>query len=119
MEMVKRINRQAAVLLIVVALFSALFDWKRMPLGVLVGGLLALANLKGIHWGVNAMIRPGTANVAKGRLIVFSFFRLMVMFVVLAILLYLHLINIFGVLIGLTIVFVLILKEGLVASKNL
>lgn len=119
MEMVKRINRQAAVLLIVVALFSALFDWKRMPLGVLVGGLLALANLKGIHWGVNAMIRPETASVAKGRLIVFSFFRLMVMFVVLAILLYLHLINIFGVLIGLTIVFVLILKEGLVASKNL
>ncbi len=119
MEMVKRINRQAVVVLVIAALFSALFDWKRMPLGVLVGGALALANLKGIHWGVRALINPETANTAKGRLIVFSFFRLMLVFLILAILLYLHLVNVFGVLIGLTIVFVLIMKEGLVASKNL
>ncbi len=119
MEMVKKINKQAAVVLIIAALFSALFDYKRMPLGVLVGGALALANLKGIHWGVKAMINPETANMAKGRLIIFSFFRLMLVFVILAVLLYLHLVNIFGVLIGLTIVFVLIMKEGLTAAKNL
>jgi len=119
MEMVKKINKQAVVVLAVAALISALIDWKRMPLGVIVGGVLALANLKGIHWGVTALLNPETASTAKAKLIIFSFFRLMLVFIILAILLYFHLVNIFGVLIGLTIVFVLIMKEGLIASKNL
>ncbi len=119
MEMIKRINRQSIIVLLIAAAFSAFMDWKKLPLSILIGGALALANLKGIHWGVSALINPEEASEAKGKLVFFSMFRLLIVFVILAVMLYFKLVNIFAVLIGLTIVFVIIMKEGLIASKKL
>ncbi len=119
MEMIKRINKQSIAVLIVAAILSSFFDWKKLPLSVLIGGALALANLKGIHWGVSALINPEEASEAKGKLVFFSMFRLLIVFVLLAVMLYFKLVNIFGVLTGLTIVFIIIMKEGLIASKKL
>lgn len=118
MEMIKRVNRQALFLLLPLALLSALIEWKRLPAGILVGGALGLANLKGLYWGVGGVMNPESADRAKGRLVFFSIFRLSLVFVLLGILIYLRLINIFGVLTGFTIVFIIVMKEGLRETKT-
>ncbi len=119
MEMVRRINRISAALLLIAALVSALFDWKKFPLGIIVGGVLALANLKGIQWGVRGIADPEVASQMKGRIIFFSLFRLLILFIILAVLLYLRIVNIWGVMIGLTIVFVTTMIEGLREARFL
>jgi|Deesub1362B_J571_1020462.scaffolds.fasta_scaffold00078_58 hypothetical protein len=119
MEMIKRINRQSLYLLIFIAVLSSFFDWKRAPISVLVGGALALANLKGIHWGVTGLINPESIEGAKGKLVFFSLIRLFAVFAVLAVLIYLKLVNIVAVLVGLTVVFLIILKEGFKESRGL
>ncbi len=117
--MIRRINRQAAWILIPLSLLSALIDWKRLPLGILTGGALALVNLKGIQWGVLGLTNPEAVRGATGKLLFFSMFRLLIVFIALALLLYLGLINIIGALTGLTVVFVLVMKEGLVEARRL
>lgn len=119
MKMVKRINRISLVLLLIAALVASFFDWKKFPAGILVGGALALANLKGIQWGIQGITDPEIARQLKGRIIFFSLFRLLILFIILAILLYLRLVNIWAIMIGLTIVFVIIMIEGLREAKFL
>ncbi len=118
MQMIKRVNRRAVVLIALAAAVSAFFDWKMLPASIIVGGVLALANLRGIHWGVRGIIDPEAARGATGRLIFFSMFRLLILIIIIALLLYLKLVNIFGVLTGLTIVFILIMLEGLKEAKG-
>lgn len=119
MKMIKRINRISLVLLLIAALVASFFDWKKFPTGILVGGALALANLKGIQWGIQGITNPEIARQLKGRIIFFSLFRLLILFIILAILLYLRLVNIWAIMIGLTIVFVTIMIEGLREAKFL
>ncbi|MEC4686595.1 MAG: hypothetical protein VST71_12800 [Nitrospirota bacterium] len=119
MKMIKRINRQAVLILIPLSLLSALIEWKRLPLSILTGGALALVNLKGLHWGVLGLTNPEAARGAMGKLLFFSMFRLLIVFIILTALLYFRLINIFGALTGLTVVFILVMKEGLVEARRL
>jgi hypothetical protein len=117
--MIRRINKQSLFLLLPLSLLSALIDWKKLPVSIIVGGAVALVNLKGLHWGLSALINPETAPYAMGRLVFFSLFRLLVAFSILGILLYLRLVNVVGVLAGITVVFVIIMKEGLTEARKL
>ncbi len=118
MEMIKRINRQSIYLIIGLAIIGAFIDYRRMPLGVIVGGLLALVNLRAIQWGVTALVNPSSAEGAKGKLLFFSMLRLLALFVILAILLYLKLVSPLGILLGLTAVFAIIIKEGMREARR-
>lgn len=109
-----KIYRQSAVLLVLAAAGSAFLEWKKLPLSILIGGGLALANHRALAWGVEGMLAP---NASFMRLLFFSMFRLLLVFLILAALLLLKVITILGVLIGFTIVFTVILKEGFVAAK--
>jgi len=115
MEIIKKIYRQSAFILIPLAALSAFIDWKRLPLGILIGGVLALANLKGLAWGVEGLM--GTQKAAT-KLVFFSFIRFFIILAILLILIWLKLINIIGVIVGLTAVFILFLKEGFKSAKN-
>ncbi len=117
--MIKRINRQAIFVLIPLSLLSALIEWKKLPLSILTGGALALVNLKGLHWEVLGLTNPEVARGAMGSLLFFSMFRLLIIFIILTVLLSLRFINILGALTGLTVVFILIMKEGLAEAKRL
>ncbi len=117
--MVKRINRQSLYILIPLAVLSAFIEWKKLPLSIIVGGAIALANLRGLHWGVTGLFGSEEASESKGKLVFFSMFRLLLVFIVLAILLYLRLVNPIGILVGLTVVFFLIIKEGFKEAKRL
>ncbi len=117
--MVQRIRKKSIPVLLVVAIAGAYFDYKRVPLSVILGGGLGLVNLKAIQWGVHAMVRPEDTTGAKGKLVFFSMLRLLGIFIILAILLKLKLINILGVLAGLTVVFAFIIFEGFQESRSL
>lgn len=113
--MIKKIYKQSLVVLIIFAALSAFFEWKKLPLSILLGGVLGLANLKALSWGVEGMI--GTYK-ASGKLIFFSMLRLFLIFALLGVLLALHLINILGVLVGFTVVFIILMKEGFLYSRD-
>ena len=115
MNLVKRIHRQGTIILICLAAVSALYEWKKLPLSILVGGALGLANIKGLAWGLKdfaTLARP------SGKVIFLSIFRFFMIALILVVLALLKLINFVGILIGFTVVFILVIKEGLRAAKE-
>jgi hypothetical protein len=115
MDLVKRIHRHGTIILIVLAGLSAFYEWRKLPLSILVGGALGLANLRGLAWGLKDFAvskRPG------GKVIFLSLFRFFMIAVILIVLALLRLINFIGVLIGFTVVFILVIKEGLRAARE-
>ena len=121
-NLIKRIHRQALIFLIITAAITTLIaaltditDWRKMPHSVLIGGLLGLANLKGLAWGLKDF---ATLHRPSGKLIFWSMFRFFILAFILIALALLKLIDFFGILIGFTVVFVLILKEGLRIAKD-
>ncbi|MEK7332078.1 MAG: hypothetical protein AAB017_01765 [Nitrospirota bacterium] len=116
MQIIKRIYKQSAFILIPLAVLSAFFEWKKLPLSILIGGGLAVANLKGLAWGVQGLV--GTGQQATGALVFFSLIRFFIMTAILIILLWLKIINMAGIFIGLTTVLVLLLKEGVRSARE-
>jgi len=121
-NLIKRIHRQALIFLIITAALTTLIaalteitDWRKMPHSVLIGGLLGLANLKGLAWGLKDF---ATLHRPSGKLIFWSMLRFFVLAFIFIALALLKLIDFFGILIGFTVVFVLILKEGLRIAKD-
>jgi hypothetical protein len=115
MILIKRIYKQSAIILIPAAIVSAFFEWKKLPVSILIGGILALANLKGLVWGIQGLV--GTEQ-ASGKLVFLSLIRLFILFAILIVLFWLKLINVFGIFIGFTVVLVLLLKEGFKSAKD-
>lgn len=115
MDLVKKIYRSALLVLFPLAALSAFIEWKKLPISILAGGLLGFANIKGLAWGVEGLL--GTQR-AKGGMLIFSIFRLLMLFLILSLLVYLRIVNIFGVLAGLTVIFGLVIIEGLRYAKD-
>ncbi|RJQ40619.1 MAG: hypothetical protein C4550_03190 [Nitrospiraceae bacterium] len=115
-EIVRRVYRQSAFTLIPFAIISALIEWKKLPLSILIGGVLALANLKGLAWGIGGLV--GAGEQVSGKLVFFSLIRLFILSAILITLFLLEVINITGIFIGITTVLIVLLKEGVKAAKN-
>jgi hypothetical protein len=109
-----RIYKQGLIFLLCLAAASAFLDWKKLPLSIIVGGLLGLANLRGLAWG----LRDFAASRPTGRVIFWSMVRFFILGTILFILAVLNLINFIGILVGFTVVFSLILKEGLRTARE-
>jgi len=121
-NLIRRIHKQALIFLIIAAAVTTIMasltsvsDWRMLPHSVLIGGLLGLANLKGLAWGLKDF---ATLHRPSGKLIFWSMVRFSVLALVLIVFAIFKLINFFGVLIGFTVVFALIIKEGLRAVKE-
>ena len=115
MALVSKIQKSSLIVLFPLAALSAVLEWKKLPLSVLVGGALGLLNLRGLAWGVQGLL--GTEK-ATPRMLFFSQFRIVVLFFVLAAIVYLKLVNIFGILAGFTVVFSMVIIEGLKYARE-
>lgn len=115
MDLIKRIYKRSVFVFIPLAAASAFIEWKKLPLSIIIGGVLGLVNVRVLAWSVRGLLG---SQKATGRMIVFSMLRLLMLFIILSALVYLRLVNIFGILIGLTAVFVLIITEGLRHAKD-
>jgi hypothetical protein len=115
MVLVSKIQKSSLIVLFPLAALSAFLDWKKLPLSVLIGGALGLLNLRGLAWGVQGLL--GTQK-ATTRMLFFSQFRIIMLFFVLAVIIYLKLVNVFGILAGFTVVFSMVIIEGLKYARE-
>jgi len=115
MDLIRRIQKSSLIVLFPLAALSAFLEWKKLPLSILIGGALGLVNLRGLAWGVQGLLG---AEKATGRMLFFSQFRILMLFLILAALLYLRLVNILGILAGFTVVFIMVLIEGMKNARE-
>ena len=116
MTLLNRIYKRAILILLLLALLSAFIEWKKLPMSILIGGILGLINLRGLARGVYSIV--GTYR-PTAKMVISTIFRLGFLAVVLILLFALKIVNVFGILIGFTVVFVLIITEGLRAAKEM
>ena len=115
MDLIQKINRNSLILLFPLAAFSAFIEWQKLPISILTGGILGLLNIRALAWGVNGLL--GTQR-ASTKVLFFSQFRIVMLFLVLTMLVYLNLVNIFGILAGFTVVFSMVIIEGFKYAKK-
>lgn len=115
MKIIQKIYKMSVFVLIPVAAVSAFFDPYRLPLSILVGGILAVLNLKGLSWGVEGLLG---SYKAAGKLVFFSMIRLLLVFLIIAVLAYFKVVNILGIMLGFTLIFIILLVEGLRIAKE-
>ncbi len=113
--MTKRIYKQSIILLTVAILISFFLNWKELPISIFIGGIIALLNFKGLSWGVYGFL---STDGAKIKLILLSILRIAIIFTALLFIIYFRLVDIIGLLLGLTIVFIITLKEGFLYSSR-
>ncbi|MDA8085297.1 MAG: hypothetical protein M0Z75_01210 [Nitrospiraceae bacterium] len=107
--MEKRVYKISGLGLAALTAISAFFMPVKIPAGILAGGLLMLANFKALSWGVTGFLG---AKKATGKMILFSGLRFAIILTVLIVLLKLRLVDLLGVILGMTVVFTVILAEG-------
>jgi hypothetical protein len=104
-------------------------EW-RFPFSILIGGIIGLGNLRGIVISVSRIFNIEKKDMgdnqikviqpqrAQAKMLILGIFRLLIIFSVLLILIILNTINIYGFLIGFSIVFLVLIKEGISESKR-
>ena len=129
MELIKKVTKRSVIVIFPLILLSFLVDWKDerlkfiglfgnpglMAVSIFIGGLIGLANLKGLVWGIESLLGTHRANT---RMVFLSLLRLFILFAVIIILVVMRLINLLGFLIGMTVVFLVLIKEALDMAKE-
>ena len=113
--MIKAIARNSAIILVLSAVISAFLPWQDLPFSILAGGLLGILNIKALAWGVEGAL--GTAH-ASAKALFFSQFRFVMLVLIIAVLAYLKLVTISGLMLGFSIVFLQVLISGLRQAKK-
>ena len=121
MDLIKKIYKHSIIAIIPVAVLSAFVEWKfiewrHMTLGIIAGGVLGLANIKGLAWGIGGLLG---SHKSTAMMVFFSLFRLLLLLIVISLLVYFKLVNIFGIIAGFTVVFIALMIEGLKYSRDL
>jgi hypothetical protein len=114
MEILNGVIKKSIIIIIPAALAAAYFEWENPPLGILAGTVFGILNLRGLVRSVNGFI--GSQGLTP-KIIFMSMTRLFLLFVAITVLIWLKIVNVFGLLFGFTVVFVLILFEGIKAAK--
>jgi len=114
MEILKRVIKKSLFIILPSAVISAFFEWKKLPMGIIAGGLFGILNLRGLVKGVEGFIG---SEKPTAKIILTSMTRLFILFAAIFILIWFKIANAFGMLFGFTVVFVLILIEGVKVGK--
>jgi len=115
LQFLKGVTKKGIIIILLLAGVSVIFEWKKLPLGILCGGVFGLLNLKGLVRGVEGLL---CTEKATAKIVFLSMSRLFALSVAIFILIYFKIINVFGLLLGFTAVFILILIEGMSVAKE-
>lgn len=131
MELIKRVTKKSLFAVVPLSLLAFVTGWKGeplpskilavfgnpvlLPLSIFLGGVMGVLNLRGLAWGIESLLG---AQKATTKLVFMSIFRLIVFFTIIVILAVFKLINLLGLLIGLTVVFVVLIIEGIKTAKE-
>ncbi len=115
MEILKGVVRKSVFIVLPAAMAAAYFiESQKMPLGILLGWLFGIINLRQLTRNVEGLVN---AEKAAFKLVFLSMTRLAALCAAIFFLIYYHVVNVFGLLFGFTVVFVLILVEGARVGK--
>ena len=129
MDLVKKVIKQTIIVILPLVILSLLVDWNKeslrflrpfgnpayVTISIILGAILGIANLKGMTWGIESMLGTHQANA---KLVFLSLLRLFILFAVIIVLAALQLINFLGLLAGMTVVFIFLIKEGLKMAQR-
>ncbi len=115
MEILRGVIKKSLIIILPVAAASAFVEWKRLPLGIMIGWLFGVVNLRALIKNVEGIVG---SKKATSKIIFLSVTRLFMLFTAIFILVWLKIVNVFGMLLGFTVVFVLILFEGMKIGKR-
>jgi len=110
MEILKSVFKKSIIVVVPAAVLAGLLiEPRKVPLGIIFGWLLGIVNFRQLSRNINGLIG---AEKATMRLMIMSMTRLLAVMIFIAVLVFYRVVNIFGLLFGFTVVFVLILAEG-------
>ncbi len=115
MEILNGVIKKSLIIILPAAVIAAFFEWKRLPLGIIAGAGFGILNFRGLVRNVEGLI--GSEGLTA-KIILLSMIRLFLLFAAIFILVWLKIINVFGMAFGFTVVFILILFEGMKAGKR-
>lgn len=109
MDLLKRVIKKSLIIILPVAVVSAFFEWKRLPLGIIIGGLVGIFILRGAVKSAEGLVK---AESTMARAAFGSLTRALILFVAIFVLIWAKIINVIGMLFGFTVIIFLILYEG-------
>ena len=115
MDILKKVTKNSLFILIPVLIASVFIETRKLPLGIFLGWFFGIVNFKGMTKNVEALTGVQKATM---KMFILSITRLGIMFAAIIAVAYFKIINIIGLLVGFTIVFVFIIIEGLRAAKS-
>lgn len=129
MDLIKTTAKKSALIILPLAILTLFIDWDTtglkvaglfgrpglFPSSIIIGGILGLANLKGLSWGLDSLLGTYRAN---SRLVFLSLIRLFVVFSIIISLALLRLINLLGLLAGMSLVFIVLMVEAIRTAKK-
>jgi len=110
----KTVHKYSIILLVILAAASAVIEPRKLPVSILIGGVLGLANFRGMTVGLDALL--GTHKPAL-KLMFLNIFRLIIIMTTIIILAALRVVDLLGLLGGFTAVLAVIVAEGLRTAR--
>ncbi len=115
MEILKRVIKKSIFIIVPAVIISFFYEAQKLPLGIFLGWLFGVVNLRTLSRNVEGLVGSEKATV---KIVILSMFRLLALFAVIFFVIYYKVVNVFGLLFGFTVVFILILIEGAKVGKN-
>ncbi|MCI4624637.1 MAG: hypothetical protein L3V56_01615 [Candidatus Magnetoovum sp. WYHC-5] len=112
--MINRVIKKSVFLSLTVCLIIFFYGYGKTAFGVLTGSTAALISYLSLYWALNLFINE------KGALfimLIISSIRLLIIFSCTCILVYFKLLTIGGLFIGFTLIYIIIIYEGIVEKK--
>ena len=113
--LVDKIYKKAAFIILPMAALSALIEPRHLPIGIIMGGVLGIYNFRGLNRGLANLL--GTHRPAA-KLTLMGIGRLLIVFSMIILLAVTGVVNLVGLLVGFTVVLILLLIEGVKASRQ-
>lgn len=114
MEIFRGVFKKSIFIILPAVAVSVYLDWKRVPEGIIIGWLSGILNLRLMTKNVKGLIG---SEKARAWILILSATRLILLLTAMGFLIYYKAVNIFGLIFGFTVVFALILIEGMRAGN--
>jgi hypothetical protein len=114
MEILKRVLKKSIFIVPPLIIVSFFIETRKLPLGIFMGWLFGIVNLRALTRNVQGLLGPENAT---GKIVILNIIRLLALSAAIVMLVYYRIVNVIGLLVGFTIVFTLILIEGWKVGK--
>ena len=115
MDILKGVFKKSIFIILPAMLLGGYFiEPRKVPLGIFMGALLGIVNLRQLSRNVEGFLG---SQGAAAKMLITGMLRLLFLGAAIFALIYYKIVNIFGLLFGFTVVFVLIMVEGFRVSK--